>query len=517
MGREQGVGVFTCVVAATGLAVLALSGLATTASAKPADRGGDAVVMKGAKVKGMLGTAPGKIVGFVRRRGKWIQVPVQVDQRHRIDVRQLYPSQTDPPQLGSNYPGGNNPAFDLEVYADPNTRSGPDGNPRFDADDELVFIGADTGRRAPKKARAPRRVNGNTGTRVTVRDPVGGGRAYLYLFRSNGRLRQSAGRDYVKYSFKLTNLPAGQKLKDGYGFFHSTNPEDSSVTTRSYRLHSVDRWMEDELRVRAGKANRADILDREVAQATRFSCGRSQYTFSGRWTEDIFSGNDDDTDDEGTYVAAIDGPVRAIRSYMGANSGPYTQREHIYYGSHEQNTVFLRVHPMTDLYTWTDYSGSAIGMTYRDAKNTAGVKVDGKPDTLTPATQADVADGRYAWQQLSGKQGTVSTVIGADTNIPQVRFGSYYLDDQNPPLGQTQCGGDGKSIGASGFGILGTAFGTVTPNTDPRHPPFNDLTVKRIRYFTAPGGGSTLARRLTTRVSRPLAGSAARSPVRKSR
>src|SRR5690606_12213495 len=106
--------------------------------------------------------------------------------------------------------------------------------------------------------------------------------------------------------------------------------------------------------------------------------------------------------DEGTYVAVRNGPVRAIRSYMGANSGPYVQRDHIYYAEREDNTVHLRVHPMTDLYTWTDYSEDAVGMTYRDFKNQGGVPVDGQPDTLDPATAEDFAPGSWVWQQLAG-------------------------------------------------------------------------------------------------------------------
>ena len=64
--------------------------------------------------------------------------------------------------------------------------------------------------------------------------------------------------------------------------------------------------MEDELKIRAGNANGTDILDREVAQAGRGSCGHSN-TFSGRWGQDSTSGNDNSTDNEGTYVAVIDG------------------------------------------------------------------------------------------------------------------------------------------------------------------------------------------------------------------
>ena len=38
-------------------------------------------------------------------------------------------------------------------------------------------------------------------------DPVGGGNAWVYLFRSiNRKFDPSAGKDYVDYDFKLTGL-----------------------------------------------------------------------------------------------------------------------------------------------------------------------------------------------------------------------------------------------------------------------------------------------------------------------
>ncbi len=507
MSRERGLKTFARIVAAVGLAVAIAVGFSGTASAAPADRGGDAVVLKGQVLPAFVGTDPNMVVAY-KWVGRWVQIPVQVDERHTIDVRQLYP-----PESVSPYVGANNPAFDLEVYADPKTRSGADADPSFDVDDELTFMGGDTGHAAPARVGSPSGVAPASAVKVKVKDPLGGKPAFAYLFRSKRRNPdQSAGKDYVDYDMKLTNLAPGETIRDGYGYYHSTNPEDSTVTTSNYKLHSFDRWQEDRMEITAGDADGTDILDREVAQATLFYCGRSEFTFSGRWTEDTDPSNDGATDDEGTYIAAIDGPVRAIRSYMGANSGPYVQREHVYYADHELNTVFLRVHPMLDLYEWTDYSDAAIGMTYRDAKNTGGVTVDGQPDDVVPTTSADIANGAYSWQQLSGSQGTVSTVVGADTDIPNANFGNYYLDHATPSGAlETQCGGDGKSIGASGFGILGP----TTPNTDPRHDPHNDLTVKRTRYFGPPSDGAAEGARYAERVSEPLAGAASRAPMSK--
>jgi hypothetical protein len=512
MGRDGAQNLFARTLAVFGLAATISIGLAGVANAAPADRGGDPVVLKGSGLGDLIGTEPGKIVGF-KWDGQWTQIPVQVDERHTISARQLYP---DEPKVGYIDPGEPFlPTFDIEVYADPKTRSGADEDPMFDADDEFTFMGGDAGSDAPADVDPPSGVDGASGVKVAVDDPVGGGSAAVYLFKSTGDLDPSAGKDYVDYDFKLTNLTDGQTLKDDYGYIHSTNPEDSTVKTADYELHSVDRWMEDELKVKTGNSNGADILDRETAQAYLNQCGRSQYTFSGRWTEDTNPSNNTDTDDEGTYVAAIDGPVRAIRSYMGANSGPYTQREHIYYADQEVNTIFLRVHLMQDLYSWTDYSDAAIGMTYRDQNNTAGVPVDGNPDSLDPITTDDITAGNFAWQQLSGPQGTVSTVMGSQTDFEDPAFGSYYLDDSTPVgSNEVQCGGDGKSIGASGFGILGVGGLPITPNTDPRNTGgFGHLTVQRTRYFGPPSDGATQAANYTDRVEKPLAASASANPV----
>jgi len=503
MGREVGEKLFARALAVFGLAAAISIGLNGPASAAPADRAGDPVVLKGSELGGMLGAEPGKIVGF-KWDGGWTQIPVQVDERHTINARQLYPT------AANGYVGTTDLGFEVELYADDETRSGADADATFDSDDEFVFMGGDSGSDAPADAGSPDGVDGESGVKVKVDDPVAGGDAAIYLFKATGNLDQAAGVDYVDYDFKLTNLAAGQILLNDYGYIHSTNPEDSTVTTDNYELHSFDRWMEDELKVKAGDATGADILDREVAQATLTGCNRSEYTFSGRWTEDSTPGNDGNTDDEGTYVAVTDGPVRAIRSYMGANSGPYVQRDHIYYAENEVNNIYLRVHLMLDLYAWTDYAPAAIGMTYRDMQNTGGVTVDGTPDTLIPTTTEDVANGAYAWQQVSGPQGSVSTVISSETDIPNPSFGNYYLDDTTPAaFNEVQCGGDGQSIGSSGFGILGP----VTPNTDPRYGEFNNLTVSRTRYFGPPSDGAAAAAAYKERVENPLAASASASPM----
>ncbi len=482
-------------------AAIALAG-AGTASAGLEQRAGDPVVVSGEDVPRLIGVSPSKIVAFAWKGG-WQQIPVQVDERKTVSVRDLYP--TPAPA----YVRAPDLTFELEVYADSETRSGADPDALLDGNDEIALMSQDAGARVRSgKVAGPAGTSARKATMVEVKDPVDGAAAWVYLFEANGSPDQSAGRSYVDYDFNPLYLEPGQSLKDGYRYSNSANPEDTTVTTDYYSTHSTDRWMDDEIRVRAGGASGVDILDREVAQATRTSCGRSELTFSGNWTN---RGSDND---EGTFVAVRSGPIRTIRDYMGANSGPYTQRQHIYYERREDTTTFLRVHPMLDLYTWTDYSPAAVGMTYRNQSNPGGVPVDGSPDVLDQPDSADFQDGKVFWEQLAGTQGSVSTVASVETTIPNPSFGSYYLDDSNAPLtgDRRQCAGDGLSYGASGFGILGP----VTPNTDPRLPQASSLTLKRVRYFGSPSDAAAEAAALADRVRLPLTVSSSAFTTKKS-
>ena len=217
---------------AFGLAVAIIFGFTGNAAAAPADRSGDAVVLKGSEIARLLGADPARLVGFSFRNGRWSQIPVQVDERHTVDVRSLYPPEN------RTYVGDSSPDFNLEVYADPKTRSGADEDATFDANDELTFMGGDTGSRVPAGVGAPAPVVPGSGTAVRVSDPVGGGNAWVYLFRSiNRKFDPSAGKDYVDYDFKLTGLTGGETLLNDYGYFSQFNPEDSTVKTDDYELH----------------------------------------------------------------------------------------------------------------------------------------------------------------------------------------------------------------------------------------------------------------------------------------
>jgi hypothetical protein len=296
-----------------------------------------------------------------------------------------------------------------------------------------------------------------SGVKVKVHSSLGSGAdGWIYLFKRSGNLSPSAGERYVAYDFQLLSgaYKTTYKLQDG------PNPENSTVTTPYYADHFADRWLKDALRVKTGSSTAVDILDRAKALLAPGDCGRSEDTFD---------------DAEGAFIANRSGPVRAIRSYIGANSGPLTQRDHIFYEQREDVRTYLRVHAIPGPWDFLDYSSAAIGMTYRNNLNSGGVTIDGNPDAPV--------DGQLSWETVDGPQGGLSIAHTLVTNIPSVNNSSHYLDDSTPGAGaETQCTGDAQAIGQSGPWLHSSL-----PNTDPRSTPFSSLTYTRTMYYEAPG------------------------------
>ncbi len=215
------------------------------------------------------------------------------------------------------------------------------------------------------------------------------------------------------------------------------------------------------MHIYAGNSTGADILDRHKNLFAPNSCLRSEDTFS--------SGG-------GAFVVNKAGPVRAIRSYLGANSGPYTQREHVFYERRQDVMTFLRVHQIQAIMDFFDYSPAAAGMVYYNDFNQSGVTIDGVPDT--PAA------GRLQWEMLNGPQGALAIIHTLTTNIPDLTFTSYYLDNTNPP--DPQCTGDSYAYGSSGLWINQPIPCTsVKGNCGDTF--IYSLTTKRSIYYESPG------------------------------
>ncbi len=246
------------------------------------------------------------------------------------------------------------------------------------------------------------------------------------------------------------------------------------ATTPYYSHHFSDRWISDEIRVTAGAATGVDILDRHKNLFAPGNCGRSENTFS---------------DGEGAFIVNKSGPVRALRSYIGANSGPLTQRENIFYERRQDIRTFLRVHAIGGMMDFFDYSPAASGMTYYNDLNTSGVTIDGNPDSVTL--------GGIQWEMVTGPQGSLVMTGSVLTNIAGFAPTSYYLDDSTPSV--TQCTGDAFAYGSSG-----TYITQSIPCTDPSQDCTYYLHSTRTIYYDAPGLTAADAEEISSQASAPL-------------
>jgi hypothetical protein len=469
--------VSACLVAAA----LTATGTADAATGVPG-RESDPIVVTGEGVPALIGAQPGSIVAF-DWDGGWHQVPVQVDERKIVDY---------PAVRAGNQSAGR--PFTHLAYADPGTFAGADPDPALDADDEIAAMAFDAGDGVPDGTDDPAGVAAGSRVELRVVDSVDPGPTrFLYLFRSTGGLDPSAGRDYVDYDFNLlsgdylstydfSGVAGGDSTQSG----PSANPENTSVNTDYYRAHLGDRWIGDELQLRAGGATGVDILDGDKAQVN-FGCGRSEVTFSRGG---------------GGFIANIDGPVRAIRSYIGANSGTFTQRDQIYYQRSEVDSTYLRVHPgISTISQFLDYSAAATGMTYRNSAVPAGVTIDGTPD---PAVETGTTPGTpFVWEQSTGPQGTLSIVTRAATTIPGINIGSYYEDTATPAAQQCVSYADDRTYGASGLAITNAGQNT-DPTLDGTYGTHYDFTGVRTIFFSGPGGDAALAAKRSAQVDNPL-------------
>jgi len=439
------------------------------ASGSTLDRPRDPVVLTGADVPWLSGSDPAGIVAF-RWKGSWQQLPLQVDERATLDFCDVYGvgGGGGGEAAGSAFP---KPCGVTNLfYTDSGTFTGPDPNTTLDADDEIVFMAKDAGGPAPPASQPPGTVFPSR-LDVRITDPLdGAAEGYVYLFQSDGSLSPGAGQQYVTYTFSLNSGP----YLTTYNALNGPNPENSTATTAYYSHHFSDRWISDELRITATGASGVDILDRHKALFAPGVCVRSENTFS---------------DGEGAFAINKSGPVRAIRSYVGANSGPLTQRDHVFYERRQDVRTYLRVHAISGMMDFFDYAPAASGMTYRNDLNTTGVTIDGIPDT--------VAQGAIQWELVTGGQGSLVMSQRLEQNIAGFAYTSYYLDDATPPV--TQCTGDAFAYGSSGPWITQSI-----PCTDPAQGCSSYLRAFRTLYYEAPGLTAAAAAALHAKSMAPL-------------
>ncbi len=441
------------------------------------NRPNDPVVLIGAQLSTFSSLQPNQIVGFKFVNGTWTQIPIQVDEMALLDIVIPY----GPLASQAGYPPSpSNPK--ILMYCDPTTFTGNDPNPNFDSDDELVFMAKDAG--GQSDGSTPQGVVAGTCSEVLITDPLGGV-GYVYLFQNGGSLQQGAGVSYVTYTSNLSSTPGFPVNAD------ITNNENTLITTSKYSWKFSAEWVSDEFKLIIG--NNTNLLDRYKNFFADGNCIRHEDAFSAA---------------QNAYVTVKAGPIRVIRSYMGAVSGPLTQRTHWFYEGRQDIATDLRVHNINSIIDAFDYNSNANGMIYRNNLNPNGVTINGQPDVVTL--------GALQWEQVSGNQGTISILHRNITNIvtpTDGNFTSYYDDNSANPA--SNCTGDGQAWGTSG--VRATFTGSIC--TDPMGPGcagtswFRNLRSARTVYADAPNGASTTASSYNNQFNNPLTVTMGACPV----
>lgn len=432
------------------------------------NRPNDPVVLTGAQLTTFAALQPNQIVGFKFVNGTWTQIPIQVDERALLDIVTPYGALAA--QAGYP-PSPSNPK--VTFYTDATTNTGADPTTTFDSDDELVFMAKDAG--GQSDGSTPQGVVAGTCQEIMITDPLDG-IGYVYLFHNGGSLQQGAGVSYVTYTSNLSST-AGFPVNSNI-----TNVENTVITTAKYSWKFSAEWVSDEFKLIIG--NNVNLLDRYKNFFADGNCIRHEDAFSAA---------------QNAYITVKAGPIRVIRSYMGAVSGPLTQRTHWFYEGRQDIATDLRVHNIVSIIDAFDYNSNANGMVYRNNLNATGVTINGQPDVVTL--------GAIQWEQVSGSQGTISILHRNVTNMvtpTDGNFTSYYDDNSASPA--SNCTGDGQAWGTSG--VRATFTGSIC--TDPMASGcagtswFRDFQARRTVYADAPNGATTTASAYNNQFNNPL-------------
>ncbi|MBN2354525.1 T9SS type A sorting domain-containing protein [candidate division KSB1 bacterium] len=342
-----------------------------------------------------------------------------------------------------------------DVGADESYFSENDG--LLDADDELVFMAADIGDRAPTGAwiaDGDARIHARYELQVT--DGSNSGlRGWVYLYRS-AVLTPQFTQDYV--SADLIN--------------------DGIQSSFYYLTHNTHGAM-DQLRITsAGGGNNADIVDREKVRILG-----TIYSLPYELNEDTIVA---------TNHQFKDGPVRVLRqvSYQLSSLGASFQKdisERYYDRLSITGGSIGHIDPsygVTYMRQSLDLNSAAIGMMFFSPVN-SGITIDGIPDA--PVTILPTSG--ITWNQLTGSQGTIVQVVNLpDLGNPQYL---YYRDNSAGGSGDaTLETGDSQS-----FGDVGVSF--QNPNT-------GVFALGFLRYFLPGNLASSVGSELADHATFPM-------------
>jgi hypothetical protein len=341
----------------------------------------DPVIVTGAQLSAFKGSDIDSLRVYASKNGKLSPVPFQIDERG---------------------PDGN------FVF-----KGGKDSdNGHLDANDELVFMVRDAGGTADKKA-WPKGVSKSA--TVEIRDPVDGGKAWIYIFSFKGKAPARSERDYA-------GCTSGCNRIDAYCYeagFSRRAPMAFDNLTIKKTCNGPGKDAMDRLKVRFhGETKLKIVIERHEEDFTSKVAG------------------------------VIDGPVRVIRStenrmvLVGRLPTPSSVSEQIYYADSFVFPIIVNVPVSLDTFmndTWlrvTSESAYPPKTRFYNSRNKKGVLIDGKMS----AEEKNLDAGSYNWQVVAFDAppltGAWLNRLDFDKKKTPARIELYYMDDitvKDPP------------------------------------------------------------------------------------
>lgn len=412
----------------------------------------DPVVVQGDQIGEslLIGMPVDEIVGF-KYDGNWQQIPIQIDE---LDIKDIL----DPygPYRSYVAPSAGTPSSrSILFYTDENTYTGADTDPNFDLDDELVFMYKDAGVKATETD-YPVGVIQQTATELTVTNLST--EKYIYLFQQDGTLEQDAGVQYVDYDFRLAEDE--DEYPDDFDFLNDETEEDSRVVTSVYRWKFKETWRSDALKIYGNNLSEDNLLKRHQTHSS--DCDVTENDFS---------------EEVKCFIANISGPVRAIRSYMGAtDENPYMQRTHFFYEKRQDIYTDIRVQSgINDYFDLFNFDSDIDGMSYINNIDVSAAPIDGRVnDPMSPALYESTP---LEWELMDSPHGSILNIHALITNQDSLIPMGYWNDDDD----DYSCT-SGRVYGNSGLQVQLNDL-----CTDPFDCPNNYVQHRRCMFFDAPG------------------------------
>ena len=153
-------------------------------------------------------------------------------------------------------------------------------------------------------------------------------------------------------------------------------------------------------------------------------------------------------------IANKNGPVRAIRSYIEANSGVYAQRASLLSAPPRRDDLPARARDPRRDGLLRLRAPARSGLTYRSSADGRGVTIDGVQDAPTPGT--------LSWESVDGPQNSLGIVHTFDTDIAPSPAPLTTWTSRARAAAPRRVTGDASSYGASSQWVT-----SALPNTDP--------------------------------------------------